>query len=323
MKLPRKYNTEILLIVALIAVGSIAVRILIKYNFDNSALLYIGIPFAISMALIAFTYSTPNPSWKQRYWNIIRNSLIIMLASSVVLFEGFLCVVMYMPIHFFVLALAFIIQYFLERAKKSKGNHLAVHILPVILVIAAFEGTHSNISFERYNEVSATKIVQLNVNQIKDNLAKPINIDHDRSWFLELFPMPYQINAGSLQAGDIHEIYFRYHRWFFTNTHKGRMLLKIDKVSNNKIQTKFIEDTSYISTYLKLHGTQILLEPIDEKSTKITLTVKFDRKLDPAWYFGPLERYGVKKMADHLILNIMENTNNIPISKLNSVAINQ
>ena len=94
-------NKNILLLV-IIAVVSILIRLLMEYNFDRSALLYVGIPFLIAITLLFIERPKSPDNWKRRYVNIIILSLIIMLASSVILFEGFLCVVMFMPIYFFI-----------------------------------------------------------------------------------------------------------------------------------------------------------------------------------------------------------------------------
>ena len=37
----------------------------------------------------------------------------------------------------------------------------------------------------------------------------------------------------------------------------------------------------------------------------VTISVNYDRKLDPAWYFQPLQEYGVTKMAEFLIEELM------------------
>lgn len=295
------YIPEVLLVVVLILIGSLAVPLLSRYKLDTSALLYVGLPILISTLLIFFTSARPNNHWKNRYWNNARYSLIIMLGSSILLFEGFICILMYMPIHF----LIFSIVYLFHKNYKENSGKLNSHVLPIILIIISLEGTHSSLSYERYNEVSATQIVNISIKDIKNNLIKPIKLDHDRHWFLEIFPMPYQINAGTLNEGDIHEIYFRYHRWFFTNTHEGKMLLKIHKVDENTVETEFVKDSSYISTYLELLGTTIQFNPIDEINTRVTLSIRFNRKLDPAWYFAPLERYGIKQTAKYLISDII------------------
>jgi len=64
---------------------------------------------------------------------------------------------------------------------------------------------------------------------------------------------------------------------------------------------RFIEDTSYISNYLKLHGTEINLEAIGNNETKVSLRIKYHRLLDPVWYFGPLQEYAVGLTAQFLL----------------------
>lgn len=304
MNIKPVYNSKVFRIVSIIAISSVLIHWILRSSIPGSALLYVGIPFLISILLMLFTRKIEEPTWKQYYWNLTRDSLIIMLGSSIILFEGFLCVVMFMPIYFGIILFIFLCAYI--SRKLNKKNQLSVHILPVLIVLSSFEGTHPNLSFERYNNVSATKIVNATPKQIKQNLVRPINLQNDRAWFLELFPMPYQVDANSLQAGDIHRINYRYHRWFITNTHEGYTLLKIKTAKDNYIETEFIKDTSYISNYLKPHGTEIQLDPISNNSTKVTLSIKFDRKLDPAWYFELLQKYGVKKTAEYLITEMME-----------------
>jgi hypothetical protein len=290
-----------LFVLGSIALSSLVIRLLIHYEFDTTALLYVGVPTLIAFSLISFTKAGDNKSWKMRYWNQLRTSLIIMLGSSVILFEGFLCVVMFMPIYFGIILIAFIIEYIHHAFKDHKNGIAPVHLLPVILLISSLEGVTPQLSFERYNEVSVTKTIDINIQQIKKNLQQPIVLGSDMPGFLSLFPMPYDINAETLTEGDIHRSYFRYHRWFITNTHEGYMDIKLAKVGENYIQTEILEDSSYLSHYLTLHGTLIEMEAVSNIKTRVTLTVSYDRVLDPAWYFGPLERFGVEQTAGYLI----------------------
>jgi hypothetical protein len=117
--------------------------------------------------------------------------------------------------------------------------------------------------------------------------------------------MPYQVDAGSLNAGDVHVIHYRYKKWLFTNIHEGEARLQITEVGDRHIKTRFLSDTSYLNNYAQLLGTVINLEPINSGQTKVTLQINFKRKLDPAWYFEPLEKYAVSKTADYLISNMI------------------
>jgi len=290
-----------ILVLIIIGAASLLIRLLMDYNFDRSALLYVGIPFLIAIALLFIERPEPVQNWRRRYVNIIILSLVIMLGSSIILFEGFVCVVMFMPIYFFIILIMFLFDAVRRyRNSKSHGKNY-VQILPVLILVSAFEGVIPELSFEREYEVERSKIISADVNEIKHKLTQPIELDKSRHWILAIFPMPYDIDAETLVAGDIHTINFRYHRWFVTNTHEGSMKLEISQVEDDYIRTRFVEDTSYISNYLILHGTEIHIVPINNEQTEITLRIKYHRFLDPVWYFGPLQEYVVGKSAEFLL----------------------
>lgn len=302
----RSRNIFVLLAIALV---SLTIRLLMEYNFDRSALLYVGVPFLIAVALLFIERPKPTHNWKRRYVNIVILSLVIMLGSSIVLFEGFVCVVMFMPIYFFIVLLMFLYEALKRyRNKNNHGRHYA-HLLPLLIVLSAFEGVLPEYSFEREYEVVSEKVISANIDDIMQKLKQPIKLDKSRHWLLTLFPMPYDIDAETLTAGDIHTINFRYHRWFVTNTHEGSMQLEISQVEDNYIRTRFLEDTSYISNYLQLHGTEIDLEPISNEKTKVTLRIKYHRFLDPVWYFGPIQEFAVGKSAEFLLDEVITPNN--------------
>ena len=298
---PRIRNLTLLI---LIGGASITVRILSHYNFDQSALLYVGVPFVISIFLVVIRADKPDDKWWSGYARHAGSALIIFLASSVVLFEGFVCVAMFMPIYFLGFTVVFCYAWIIERRAQNNGS-IYIHVLPLLIGLSALEGTTESLSFERGNVVRASTTTNLSVAQIHANLSKPFDLQKSRHWLISIFPMPYRIDAGSLSPGDVHTVHTRYHRWFVTNTHEGFMRLQIKSVEPNVIRTRFLEDTSFLSSYLSLIGTKITLEEIEPDSTRITLLINYRRELDPAWYFHPLQQYAVGRMADFLIQEIM------------------
>lgn len=276
-----------------------------EYRFHETALLYVGMPFAISIALIMVRSPSVTVSWKKHYFNRLIDAFIIMFGSSVVLFEGFVCVAMFIPLYTIIIFLTFLVDFARRRARENNRSTLNISILPFLLVLSSLEGITPNFSFGRDTQVSVSRVINAGSADIKRNLCEPIDLQKSRPWFLQLFPMPYEIKAGTLSPGDIHEIHFRYYRWFVTNMHEGRMLLEISNVEETRIKTTFVKDTSYISHYLRLKGTEIALEKVDEHRTRVTLRIDFQRKLDPYWYFSPIERFGVTKMAELLMTEVI------------------
>jgi len=299
-------NKRWLQIILITAVFTVSVRLLITFELNDSALLYLAIPYLIALLLAFFRRREATASLVKKYAGLCFDSLIVMLASSLVLFEGFLCVLMFMPIYFIAVLIAFLIESLTYRYSKRPGkNDLKAHLLPYLFLLLSVEGIVPTLSFSRENSVSVVKIINRTPVEIQNNLKQPIELDVNRHWFLSVFPMPYQVDAGSLKTGDIHRVDYRYKKWFFTNTHEGTLRLLIEDVSANRIKTRILEDTSYLSSYMNLKGTQILLTPLENGATEVNLSIYYDRRLDPAWYFHPLQKYGVSKMAELLIEELM------------------
>ncbi|MCB0473947.1 MAG: hypothetical protein KDC56_12880, partial [Flavobacteriaceae bacterium] len=240
-------------------------------------------------------------SWKRRFWNNLRTNLIIILASSLLLMEGYVCVIMAMPLFILITIVAFISAYIWNTYGKGSPKS---YILPAIMILASFEGTTPEFSFNRYNAVTYTQTVNLDAATIKERIQQPIKFKGNRHWLLSVFPMPVHVDTVKLKEGEIRKYDFIYHRWFITNTKVGSVEVKFREIGENRIKTE-ITDTSYISGYMKLHGTEFNLTPLNEHQTQVSLTVYFDRTLDPIWYYGPLERFAVQKGIKYFINEVL------------------
>ena len=280
---------------------SLLVRLLIGYEFHHSALLYVGIPTLISWLLLQVKPDPKPGSWTRKYWRHLLDALVVMFGSAMILFEGFLCVLMFLPIYLLMFFLTLTGEHLVRYVRKRSGSTYGIQLLPLLLVVASIEGVVPETSFDRTEAVSATRIVPLSVADIHGNLRSPVELRRDRHWFLELFPMPHRVEAEGLDPGDLHRLDLRYHRWFVTNTHAGTMSFEIVDSGANHISTRFVQDDTYLSAYLRLLGTEIRLDPVSLDSTQVTLGIRYERKLDPHWYFGPMQRYAVTRAAEFLI----------------------
>jgi len=279
------------------------IQLLIFQKLNHTALLYIFVPYIVSIFVAWFRSYNQRKTIFQQYISQLSYSLIILFSTSVILREGFICVIFFIPIYLVIITVIFILVWLMNKYPKKNNTSYSL-ALPALFIALSLEGTSSVLTLPRDSYIEVNRVVPLTINQIKDNLIAPINLDTDRHWFISLFPMPYQVDSSSLNEGDVHKIYTRYHRWFITNTHEGMAELLIEEVGNNKIKTKILSDTTYFATYLSMSGSEISLNPITENTTEITLRINYQRKLDPAWYFHPLLKFGVTKMADLLIKEV-------------------
>ena len=156
-------------------------------------------------------------------------------------------------------------------------------------------------SLPRKAEATHVAVVEGSIADLKANMAAPIAFDQERNWFLSIFPLPVKVEAGTLKAGDVHTLDFIYKRWFYTNVHQGVFALEISEVGADFVRTTVVENTSYLASYVQIDGTEVQFRDVGKGQTEVSLTVHYHRKLDPSWYFGPLQSYAFERSAEYLI----------------------
>lgn len=294
----------------IIGLFSLIFQVLYIGNLSKSSLVYMLLPYSVSLLLFRFLPKVSDEmSIFEDFFRHIVLALAVLFASSILLREGFICVVFFIPIYIFCAGLAYLFMGVSDYYKRKKQNKHYIQLLPILIIAVSFEGTSPQLSFERNHHIEVTKELSLSVDQIKANMQQPIDLNVERDWMLDIFPMPYQIDASSLKQGDAHKIYTRYHRWFITNTHEGSATIKLTRVEDHFIEMQVIEDSTYFSTYLNLTSIKIYFEPMTQNKTKVRMQANFHRNLDPAWYFIPLQKMGVSRMTELLINQIMERDN--------------
>ena len=292
-----------LAILLLIGAGSVAVHLLIRQGLDSSALLYVGLPYLGALAIVVIRPAKPDERWWRIYLDRSLTALIVLLASSVVLFEGFVCVLFLLPIYFLVVSVAFAAGW--AGRRKDQGNKTLAVILPVIILGSSLEGTTEALSAERVAHVEASRVAHLAPEEIMRNLVLPMELNQDRNWILSIFPMPYQVDAESLEPGSIHCMHTRYDRWFVTNTHEGELHLEIVDFQPNRLRARAVHDTTFFASYLSQMASEVSLTPIGPNRTKVSLRLDYRRNLDPAWYFHPLQQFAMREMAAFFIENVL------------------
>jgi hypothetical protein len=287
----------------IICAATLTARAVLDSSFRNSTLLYLLIPFGISIALHLAIPITEGESPSHRYARHMRAATIVMLASSALLFEGFLCVLFFMPIYYLVVTIGFFFSWLADR--DGGGGHAGAYAIPAAVAVLAAEGLTGPTTVPRYNEATYTQILPGSIAALQANMAKPVMFEAKRHWFLWLFPMPTSVQAASLKAGDVHRLHFVYKRWFFANIQRGDMAIRITEVSRTRIRTEIVQNDSYLSHYMKIDGTEVRFRDVGGGRTQVSLTVKYHRLLDPSWYFGPMERLAARQSARYLIDSII------------------
>jgi len=289
----------VMVVLILAGVFSLAFHALSSYKLQHSALLYILIPYSISLLIAWYRPYGKALTTGSAYLKHMISTLVVFFATSVLLREGFICVLFFLPIYIVVVTIGFVIYRFANR------NKIHSTVLPGLIVIMSLEGTSPLATYPRETTVISEAVVALTIEQIHHNLGQAIDLQGKRHWFLQIFPMPERIESGPVYEGAVHRVHTRYQRWFFTNTHTGTAELLMTKVTPRHISAQIRSDTTYFSTYLGAKEIDVVLTPTDDSHTKVQLAIRFERRLDPAWYFHPLQRYAIKKMGEYTIEEVI------------------
>lgn len=288
----------------IIGAAALVIRTLLDSRFGNGTLLYLVVPFVISVALYGLTRPSKRQGLAWDYLNHLRFATIIFLATSALLFEGFLCVLMFMPIYYIAVSIGYLFRWILDRDGAAR-DRVHAFAIPALVAVLATEGMSPQTSFPRDRIATFSKIADADVATLQRNMAAPIVFPGKRPWFISLFPLPDKIQAGSLAAGDIHRLHFTYKKWFFTNYSEGEMDIRIAEVTPRRIRTQILKNTAYVSHYMRIDGTEVRFDPLADGRTRVTLSVHYRRLLDPAWYFGPMQHSAAEQSARYLVDNII------------------
>jgi len=288
-------------VIFLSAFTGLGIGLLRDRGLDSSALLYIGVP-----VILALVFAFTTPASKSVLGTTLKGITFVILISGPLLQEGFICMIMAAPIFYIVGALvAWSFDYYRKKEQREdKPNKLNVLVIPALLLAISVEGTTNEFSFERNNVVEHTKVIDGSVVEVKDRLGVSRSLATPNSLFAKLFPRPDVINAEGLSIGDKHWAEISYFKWIYWNEKRGITQFKIIENQKKYIKLGAVSDSSYISSYLKWGDTEIFFEPLSDTRTKVTWRVSFKRKIDPAWYVQPLQRYAAGLMTEQLVLSL-------------------
>ncbi len=297
---------QITAFILIVAIGSAGFRVLHDHHLQQTAALYIGLPTLIAVAL---TLSRPA---KDPYMMILKAISIVLLLSAPLLGEGFICILMISPLFYAIGLLVVIVVQSLKKRHNDKLSLSALILVPVLLMSA--EGVWQSTTLPDKQESSATRTVAAAPEDVARALATPLAFDADHlPFYLSLgFPRPIASTGGELIPGMRQAVEFagaakrpafeHSHHW---GTNPTQLTFEVAESSPGHLKLRAVQDDTPIATWVHWNDAEISWKSVGENRTEITWTLHFDRKLAPAWYFGPWESYGVSKAADYLLHSLV------------------
>ncbi|HZR57888.1 MAG TPA: hypothetical protein VFA74_13520 [Terriglobales bacterium] len=289
----RESRIALIGIILAIAVASFAYRWLVGHHLEQTSALFIGLP--TTLAIIVVLAGRP----KSATGMACMVTALALLISGIFLGEGFVCILMASPIFFGVAAL---IGGAIDTTRKlRKKNEITMSCLILVLMIPmSLEGVIPRFSFPREQSVSVERVIAGNAQDIRQSLASIPKFDSKLPTYLRLgFPRPLNVAGEGLNVGDERVIHFA-----GGEGKPGDLVLKITEADDHHVIFRAVSDTSHVAHWLSWESAEVEWSELDPKRTRVGWRMRYHRSLDPAWYFGPWERYAVRLATNYLVENV-------------------
>jgi hypothetical protein len=283
-------------VILAVAVGSAAYRAIAGAGLDQSATLFIGIPTLI--ALIVTLAVTPRTATGVACKAVTVGLLISMLFLG----EGALCIAMSAPLFY---AVAVAIASAVRWARNGDGRRRAMSATALVAFLPmSLEGVSTRMSFDRDEVVTVTRVVPASPEQVERALYDPPRFDRALPHYLRMgFPRPISTAIDRTLAQPRWVIRLRggETRLNGTEPKTGDLVLDLDESRPGYMHWRAIDDGSHMTHFLTWRESTVAWHEVGPGATQVTWTLRYRRGLDPAWYFGPWERYAVGLATDYLI----------------------
>lgn len=275
---------KLYIIVVVLLIASIAYRLIDHYHFEQTSILFIGLPALLSILMIKYT-TTP----KNIFGVVFRVITLFLLLSGILLGEDMACLLISAPLFYAIGALISLIIYGLRKRKKK--NHVTVIALVPLLVILAQPSDY--ILPNPMQRVSTETVVS------KTNIANFSTVDSsvfDLPKSLSIgYPIPKKITGNGISVGDTRTIDF----WSETKG-MGQLILQITSIDDDHIVLQPLQDNTHIAHWLQWEEFRVDVKQLNGQ-TQVKWTSSYYCVLGPSWYFRPIEKEVVAVMNQHLI----------------------
>jgi hypothetical protein len=290
----RSARTSMLGLIGVLTLAVIIYQSTVRGGLQQTAALFILIPAVLAAAVLF----APAKSAKAVACKSVTIGLLIGL---VFLGEGMLCILMTAPLYYLVAILV-------GAAIDSKNNardveaHRRIFSCVVALSIMpmGFEGVTPATTFPRDNVVSVTRIIAAGADDIADAIRRHPRFERPLPWWLTIgFPRPMTTSAN----GDTLHVEMRggEMRLNGLEPRTGTLVLRREDLSSDSTRWNALSDDSHMRHFLTWQSSEVRWRALDGRTTEVTWTIRYRRDLDPAWYFGPMERAAVRMAAAYLI----------------------
>ncbi|MBT9331332.1 SRPBCC family protein [Paracidobacterium acidisoli] len=267
--------------------GAILYRWLMHRHLGHSAAMFLGIPAMLAI-LVALT-----PQAKTVTGGILKGITLALLIVAPLLGEGYLCILMASPLFYCVgIIVGWIVDW--QRGKRTE----TVSCIALVLLPLCLEGTVPQLTINRKQTVEATRVVDASADAVEEALSQGLDVRAPLPvWLRAGFPRPLWAGGDGLSAGAVRTIHFA----GAEGDPPGDLVMRVAERRVGYVRFETVSDGSKLTQWVAWENSEVEWRAVDASHTAVTWRIHFERELDPAWYFTPIERMTVREAAGYLI----------------------
>jgi hypothetical protein len=292
----QRARVVVAIVILAVAAGSLAYRAIVHTQLQQTAALFVGIPTLMAL-MVTLTVSPRTAT------GVACKAVTVGLLISVIfLGEGALCIAMSAPLFY---GVAVVVAGLVEMARGGNGPRRVTKGTALLVFLPmSLEGVSTHTSFDRDEIVTVTRAVPASPEQVEHALYESPRFDRVLPQYLRMgFPRPIStaIDRTLLHPRWVIRLRGGETRLNGTEPKMGDLVLELDDARPGYMHWRALADGSHMTHFLRWRESTVAWREVNPGVTEITWTLRYRRGLDPAWYFGPWERYAVGLAAEYLI----------------------
>jgi hypothetical protein len=269
------------------AFGAVMFVLAVRSGRADSAMLFVGLPALLAVVLVLLPGRTT-------HGRVFQLTTVGLLVAAVALHEGAICVILAAPL---VYAVAHGMTALVKWLESQPRRYAVLPVVPLLLLSG--EGVTADLRVDPAQAVTVTRVVALTPDQVRQRLIDGPRPTPVRSVPLRLLrvPTPERITGDGLAPGD---------RWMFhypgsSHGSGGHTITEVEAVAPDRVEFGVVTDSAITARWLVWDGAAVGWRPVGDGRTEVRLTLAYHRRLDPSWYFGPVQLVLMHEGAGYML----------------------
>lgn len=225
---------------------------------------------------------------------------IIVGSLALIMFgiEGFVCVLMLLPLFMFTVWLGYYISKRLKLKIDKDSKTIMVTFLPLIVLLGAGQIEKIVDLKPQKIEIVSSKLLDYSPEILFDEVKSMKKLDAEKSFLMKLgLPTPIKCELRADTIGALRHCIFS----------NGEIIAQLTKYEKGEILEMNVVDYTLTGRHwFKFIDAKYTFEE-NMGMTKITRTSSYSSILKPRWYWEPLEKYGIEKEHEFVLNSLKKN----------------